>query len=477
MDFGSIVLAVVEVNAIIVIFVLIREERDPSTTLAWAFALLLIPGVGLVAYLLFGTNRRAIGKRDRLRREGMTRGAAAVEHLYDAHDEAAIIELGAQPAIVARISEAVERQCGTRLLPCEDLRIYTHGEAKFRQLLDDIDSARQSIHLQYFIWEHDELTQRICDLLARKVAEGVEVRVLYDWAGSAFHRKTQLRGLAAAGAQVLTDRPRLLSLNYRDHRKIAVIDGRIGYTGGMNMGKEYVDGGMRFDAWRDTHCRFVGPLVAELQRVFASRWYRISREELFGSRYFPDLRISGDRPVWGQLAFSGPESQWQAVRNSFLLCINGAERSLRIQSPYFVPDEAIMESLVVQSLAGIDVRFMMAGVPDKRIPWYAAFSYIDELIAAGGRMLQYAAGFFHPKVITVDGRIAVVGTTNFDIRSFSLHDELSLFFYDIPTARELDDIFDRDERRCIEIDAAFYDRMPRPARMRNAFMRLWSRLL
>lgn len=324
MDFGSIVLALVEVNAVIVILILIREERDPSTTLAWAFALLLIPGVGLVAYVLFGMNRRVIGKRDLLRREGIARSAVAVEPLYDAHDEAAIIELGAQPALVARIAEAVERQCGTRLLPCEDLRIFTDGETKFRQLLDDIASACESIHLQYFIWENDELTKRICEALARKVAEGVEVRVLYDWAGSAFHRKTQLRLLASAGARVLTDRPRLLSLNYRDHRKVAIIDGRIGYTGGMNMGQEYVDGGIRFDAWRDTHCRFVGPLVAELQRVFASRWFRISREELFGSRYFPELRLAGDRPVWGQLAFSGPESQWQAVRNAFLLCINGA---------------------------------------------------------------------------------------------------------------------------------------------------------
>ena len=477
MSLVSIVLALIEINAIIVILLLIREERDPSITLAWAFALLLAPGLGLVAYLLFGIDKRSRGLRDRAHREAAARAAAAIEPLYERFESAGSHALVEQPSLATRLSSAIERQCGTRVLPCEDLQIFAEGDSKFARLIDDIAGAKESIHLQYFIWEDDDLTGRVCEALTTKVAEGVEVRVLYDWMGSVWFRKTHLRALASAGAQVSTDGPSLLWLNYRDHRKIAVIDGRIGYTGGMNMGQEYVDGGGRYDSWRDTHCRFTGPLVSELQRMFVSRWHRLTREELFGERYFPALRLVGDRPVWGQLAFSGPETQWQAVRNAFLVCILGAERQLRIQSPYFIPDEAVMESLVAQSLTGVDVRFMMTGVPDKRGVWYAAFSYIDEFIAAEGRMLQYTAGFFHSKTLTVDGRLAVIGTTNFDIRSFALHEELSLFFYDASAARELDDIFDRDSLRCREIGQEFYDEMGQWVRTRNAFMRLWSRLL
>ncbi|MHB9003362.1 MAG: cardiolipin synthase [Coriobacteriia bacterium] len=477
MSFSSVALALIQINAIIVIVILIREERDPSTTLAWAFALLLMPGFGLIAYLLFGTDHRRRARHDRARREAQLKAAATLDPLYVRFNNDAATRLAEEHPLAVRLSSAIERQCGTRLLPCEHLELITDGETAFERLIDDIRGARESINLQFFIWGNDALTARVCGELAAKVAGGVEVRVLYDSMGSLRRGKAQLRELARSGAAVVTDRPHPAWMNYRDHRKIVVVDGKIGYTGGMNMAQEYVDGGRRFAHWRDTQCRFTGPLVAELQRMFAARWYRLTNEDLFIERHFPELAIHGERPVWGQLAFSGPDSEWQAVRNTFLLCILGAERSLRVCSPYFVPDEAIGEALNVQSLTGVDVRFMMTGVPDKYGVWYAAFSYIDELIEAGGRMFQYMDGFFHPKTLTVDGRIAVIGTANFDIRSFALHDELSLFFYDAATARELDDHFRRDEAHCREIDGAFYARLHPLARTRNAFMRLWSRLL
>lgn len=477
MSFTGVALALIQINAIIVIVILVREERDPSTTLAWAFALLLMPGVGILAYILFGTDHRRRARHDRARLEAQLKASATLDPLYMRFNNDAATCLVEEHPLTARLSSAIEKQCGTRLLPCEHLEIMPDGETAFARLIEDIQGATESINLQFFVWGSDELTARVCSELAAKVAEGVEVRVLYDSMGSLRRGKTQLRELARAGAKVATDRPHPVSLNYRDHRKICVFDGRIGYTGGMNMAQEYIDGGRRFASWRDTQCRFTGPLVAELQRLFASRWYPMTGEDLFSEAQFPELTIHGDRPVWGQLAFSGPGSEWQAVRNTFLLCILGAERSLRISSPYFVPDEAIGEALNVQSLTGVDVRFMMTGVPDKYSVWYAAFSYIDELVYAGGRMFQYMDGFFHPKTLTVDGRIAVIGTANFDIRSFALHDELSLFFYDAATARELDELFSQDQAQCREIDSAFYARLHPLLRTRNAFMRLWSRLL
>lgn len=477
MNIWEVLTLVIEVNALVVIVLLIAEEREPSATMAWVLALLLFPGVGMIAYLLFGVNWRLIGRLDRKLRTAHDMALEAVQPLYERYDNDSVIALSEQPRLAGRLAAAITRQCDSKMLPCEDLDIFTSGRAKFEQLFADIAQARESVHLQYFIWENDELTARLCELLTAKMAEGVEVRILYDWAGSFFHQKVQLRDLTARGAMVCADMPRIERLNYRDHRKVAVIDGRIGYTGGMNAGQEYIDGGKRFATWRDTHCRFTGPLVGELQRLFAMRWFRLRRENLFGQRYFPRLELTGGRVVWGQLAYSGPESQWMAVRNAFLLAITGAEERVRIQSPYFVPDEAIMEALVSQSLAGVDVSFMMTGIPDKRVAWYAAFSYIDEFVAAGGRMLHYMSGFFHPKALTIDGRIAVLGTTNFDIRSFALHDELSLFFYDATTAREIDDIFDTDERECRDVTLADYEKMGVFRRFRNSFLRLWSRLL
>ena len=271
------------------------------------------------------------------------------------------------------------------------------------------------MHLEYFIWEQDALTGRFCQLLAEKVRQGVEVRVLYDWVGSIGYGKRQLKALRRAGAGVSADAAKWTKLNYRNHRKIAVIDGRVAYTGGMNMGQEYIDGKPRYESWRDTHVRFGGPLVADLQRLFAIRWLRATRKSVFSERYFPRLDHEvATNTVWAQVVNSGPESSWAAVRNAFLIAIASAEKQVQIQSPYFIPDQGIEDALVAQSLAGVETRLMMTGVPDKRIPWWAAFTYIDDFVRAGGHVFQYRAGFFHPKTMTIDGSVAVIGTTNFD---------------------------------------------------------------
>ncbi len=475
---GTLVAVAVPVYALFVIVLLIYEERDPSTTLAWALFLLLVPGLGLVFYLLFGRNWRAIGKRDARRLEAIQLGIDAVSPIYARWADEAEAVLAQRPGFARRIASAIESQNGTRLLPCTGLEIFAKGAEKFPRLFADIEAATDSVHLEYFIWESDELTGRFCDLLAEKARAGVEVRVLYDWVGSLPYRKSQLKLLERSGAQVRADVHHLSRLNYRNHIKMAVIDGKIAYTGGMNMGQEYIDGKPRYESWRDTHVRFTGPLVADLQRVFCSLWFRRTQERLFTERYFPELGIDdGGRVVWSQIAYSGPETRWPAIRNAFLLTILSADSTVRVQSPYFVPDEAILEALCTQALAGVDVQFMMTGVPDKKIAWNAAFSYIDELVESGGRMLHYDAGFFHAKAMTVDGELAVVGTTNFDVRSFALHDEISLFFYDAGVAAEQDAIFDADVASCHDIVEEYYQSFGRVRRFNNALARLTSRLL
>ncbi|MDR3686698.1 MAG: cardiolipin synthase [Coriobacteriia bacterium] len=464
--------------AVGLIFVLIYEERDPSTTLAWVLLLTLFPVGGVLLYVVFGRNWRNIGAVDRKRVAALKRGQEALQPIYARHARAAAEFVASGAPDVSKLSSAIRAQNGTEPLLCFDPEIFSRGAEKFERLLRDIEAATDHVHLEYFIWEQDALTKRYCDLLAEKLRQGVEVRVLYDWVGSVTYGKKQLAALERAGASVQADAAELGRLNYRNHRKIAVVDGRIAYTGGMNMGKEYIDGKPRYESWRDTHVRFGGPLVADLQRLFCERWMRTTREDLFSERYFPAPAETPERrAVWAQVVHSGPESRFQAVRNAFLLAIASADRRVRIQSPYFVPDEAIQEALVAQSLAGIDMQLMMTGVPDKRIPWWAAYTYVDDLVEAGCRVFQYGAGFFHAKTMTVDGTIAIIGTTNYDIRSFALHDELSIVFYDQPMAAELDAIFDDDVTRCVEITRADIHSVGRLARMRNAAARLSSRLL
>lgn len=477
MALAEILSTLIIVSAVLILLLLITEERDPSTTLAWALVLILLPGLGVALYLLIGRNWRRIARSDRVRALAHKRGEEGMRSIYERWQSEAQAAIATKPPFIRAVSNSITRQNDNRPLPAYGLTVYDTGAAKFAALMEDIAAAQESIHLEYFIWQRDELTERICRLLARRAAEGVEVRVMYDWVGGISYRKDQLKWITDAGGTVKADSAHWTKLNYRNHRKVAIFDGRIAYTGGMNVGQEYIDGLPRYKSWRDTHARVEGPLVADLQRTFAERWYRVAHEDLFGPKYLRPLELDGHEPIWSQVVTSGPESEFQAIRNVFMLAIMAARSRVRIQSPYFVPDEPIEQSLIATSLAGVDLRFMMTGVPDKKIAWNAAFSYIDELIAAGGRLFHYEAGFFHVKTMTIDGELAVLGTTNFDIRSFMLHDELSVCFFDREVAARLDASFDADMDQCIEIDERLLSATTRLGGFRNAIARLWSRLL
>lgn len=461
---------------LVVVLSLIYDERDPATTLAWIIVLFSLPGIGIVLYFMFGRNWRQIGKRNTRRLAAFERGHKLIRPLYEQY-AADARQLSSDP-LYRRLVRAIQTQNATRPVPCAHLEIMVDGAEKFARLYQDIEAAEHFVHLEYFIWENDDLTRHFCDLLANKVAQGVEVRVLYDWVGSLPYGKSQLKKLRAAGAQVHADSAQWHKVNYRNHRKIAVVDGVVAYTGGMNMGAEYIDGGSRFETWRDTHLRFGGPLALEMQRLFCQRWYEVAEEDLFEMRYFPEHAALDPRElVWAQVAVSGPESRWEAIRQAFVLAIASASTQVRVQSPYFVPDQGVMDALSAQSLAAVDVRFMMTGHPDKKIAWWAGMSYLYELTRSGARAYQYQAGFFHCKAVTIDGKVAALGTANFDIRSFMLHDELMVFFYDEGVAAAQDALFEQDLERCAMVTADNLHDMGRRIRFRNALARLTSKVL
>ncbi len=463
-----------------VVFALATDDRDPSIVLGWLFVILLVPVLGLVAYFFIGRNYR----RETTRRRQLRASLAEVTHRV-------LAPVGGSPGSAAGTVAAPEGSPGRRVetagrheggfppLRAESVRLYVAGADKFRDLLADLRAARRSILLMYLIWEQDELTAEVTDILLERMRAGVEVRILYDWLSSSPYKKDELKRLAAAGAGVVPCYKRLRQLNYRNHMKMAIIDGEVVYSGGMNMGQEYIDGGKRFDVWRDTHFRMTGPVVAPYLSLFATTWMLNGRSEDMSIHVaHPGGRgDAGTDSVPVQVLHSSVSTRFPTIRDVFLVALSSARQRVWVQSPYFVPDEPLITAMCVAAASGTDVRFMMTGLPDKKVPFYAAHAYFQKLLDAGVTVYKYDAGFLHAKTVTVDEELAIVGTCNWDIRSLILHDEVVAVFYDAGIARSCAEQYERDMAACSTVTAEDLARLTSRERLRNSLCRLPSRLL
>ena len=448
---------------------LVAMDREPTVTLLWILVLVVLPGLGLLIYFFAGRDWKRIHPRQRWVADLRAVRKPFMEPLYDRYAAYAVgVVSKYRGTPVERLIRAVSRERGNQPLPANDLAIWPSGGEYFPHLLDDISKAQHSIHMQYYVWERDELTTQVCDALAERVRAGVEVRILNDFIGSARYRKDQLAALRAAGAQVGYDVAQIRKLNYRDHRKITVVDGVIGHTGGINVGQEYIDGGARFASWRDTGMRFTGPAVAELQKLFAERWYEVYRESLFEERYFPPADMPVDaEPVMTQVVAQGVEEFWSSSTRAHEIAISGAQKRVSIQSPYWIPDPTTLDVLINTALSGVELRFMMTGIPDKKLAFHAAQSYWEPVLRAGGHVYLYMAGFMHAKSIVIDEQVCAVGTMNLDIRSLRLNQELMVWVYNEGEARRQEDVFEADLENCVEVtlqDIASW----------SAFRRYWN---
>jgi cardiolipin synthase len=362
------------------------------------------------------------------------------------------------------------------------LEILQDASQKYPRLLADIEAAQNSIHLLYYIWEEDEFTESLKRLLVRKAKAGVQVRVLVDAHGAGVSRR-YMRELGENGVQMYIyynywSLYKLHTISYRNHRKIAVIDGNIGYTGGLNISQEHLTGGRFFSSWRDTHLRVEGEAVRALQSIFATSWYNTTAERPDAGAYYPPMTdfVGEHLPI--QITASGPDSQWAAIRQLYFLMITSAERHIYIQSPFFIPDDSILEALKAAALGGIDVRLMCAPRGSVyAVPYRAANTYFAELAAAGVRIYLYQKGYFHPKTVNVDSVVCSVGTANMDIRSFSINYEVNAVIYHRKTAEQLACDFQRDMANCVEFSLVEYNRRNAFARFYDSLARLTSPLL
>ncbi|HEX6012561.1 MAG TPA: cardiolipin synthase, partial [Geminicoccaceae bacterium] len=408
--------------------------------------------------------------------------------------DAEIGRLEGQSPVRRRLMRLVRRNSHSALTTRNRVAIQQDASAHYPSLVEDLRAARRSIHLQYFSWADDPFTRELKAILVERVAAGVEVRLLYDPVGSFFKlARGYKRELAVGGVRLAPFSPlhRLHTISYRNHRKIAVVDGRVGYTGGMNIGQEHLDGGRAFDRWRDTQVRIEGEGAAALQAVFLIDWYNATGEDLFAADRFPSLREDarsvaaaadaglGDGQVPVQILTSGPDSEWRAIRQLYFAMILSAQHRVRLQSPFFILDATIAEALTSAALSGVDVGVMVTdrGEGLNQAPYWAARTYMAEVAAAGARVHVYEQGYLHAKTICVDGEVCSVGSANLDIRSFSINYELNAVIYDARLARALEAAFERDLEGCRAFDPAEYRSRGAAVRFRDSVARLFSPLL
>lgn len=350
-----------------------------------------------------------------------------------------------------------------------EVDILQNATEKYPRLLEDLAQAQHFIHLEYYIWTDDAFTQQVKEILCERARAGVEVRCLFDASGGQLGRD-YLNALKDAGVRIhpyleFRRLGKIHTFNYRSHRKVAIIDGQIGYVGGLNLDKDQLDGGKHFDLWRDTHLRIRGEATYVLNSSFVGGWYNTTKENLCDSRYFPPITdVESFLPV--QITMAGPDSQWEAIRQLYFLMMLSATDKIYLQSPFFIPDESISEALRAAALSGVEVMMMFTPRGTTySIPYWAANTYFADMARAGVRIFLYQKGYFHPKTLNIGSTICTVGTANMDIRSFSLNYEVNAVIYDSEKAQELTQAFYHDLESCEEWTLDEY-------RSRNSFLRL-----
>jgi cardiolipin synthase len=469
------------VNLVLSIIIIFFQRRDPKAVWAWLLLLWFIPVIGFLCYLLAGTDThkrklfRNKGYEDTLKhasrgqKEGVENHTMEYRHPNIAgYSDLVMYHLDTSDAILTQNN---------------DIRIFTDGPAKFSALLDDIRAAQKYILIQYYIIRKDFLFEDIVNVLRQKVAEGVEVRVLYDGMGSRTVPDSYWRKLRGYGIHIAEFFPPVLGrlqlrVNYRNHRKIAVIDGKIGYVGGYNIGREYVDRDARFGTWRDTHLRMTGGSVSALAMRFIMDWNYAARDNLFENElYRPVTHAESTQHCDVQIVSSGPDSKLEEIRDTYLRLISGAKEKIYIQTPYFIPDEAIMTALIMAAHSGVEVNLMIPCKPDHLFVYWATYSYFGDLIMAGANCYTYNDGFLHAKGVIADEEVFSYGTANMDIRSFSLNFEVNAIVYNAAMARKMADIFREDIRHSTRVTKKMYMSRSLWTRIREQISRLLSPLL
>ena len=469
------------INIFLAVAIIFLERRDPASTWAWLMVLFFIPILGFLIYLLFG---RQLRQKHLFRWEGRNKIGIEklIDYQLDAIEDETFVFLKSDTEKYYDMIYLHLLNNQSVLTQDNDVQIFTDGNEKFESLLDDLEHARDHIHIQYYIFRLDGIGKRIEEVLVRKAEAGVKVRMLFDDIGSRNLHVRHFKRLMDSGGEVAAFFPATLPiinprLNFRNHRKIVIVDGRIGYIGGFNVGDEYLGLSKRFGYWRDTHLRIEGSSVHPLQTRFILDWNQASPKTniQYDERLFPAIPRKGD--VGMQIVSSGPDSEWEDIKDGYLKMIFLAKEYIYIQAPYFIPDTSMLDALRIACLSGVDVRIMIPNKPDHLFVYWATYSNIGLLLKAGARVYLYENGFIHSKQIVVDDQVSTVGTANIDVRSFRLNFEVNAFIYDREKSHELAEIFEEDIQNSTELTLDDYMNREKWIKVKESVSRLLSPIL
>lgn len=453
-----------------IIGIVISENRNPVKSLAWVTVLLLLPMLGIVLYLFFGRNIRNQRKLSRRYRRRLKKRAPRSSINFRE------LNLPPETLQLIRLAHSVG---SAPIYNASKVDVFVSGKEKFDSLKKDLLSAKKFINLEYYIFENDKIGTEISEILMQKARSGVTVRVIYDHVGSFTVKSRFFKKMREAGILIFpffkVSFPQLgTRLNWRNHRKLCVIDGTIGYLGGMNIADRYIDGGKKFASWRDTHVRVEGTVVSALQYAFAVDWHFMGQpliEEEFNTDNNTDSNISV------QMLTSGPTSQWSNISYMFHKAICSARRRIYIQTPYFLPTDSLLKGLITAALSGVDVRVLIPRKSDSHLLDNASASYISECLRSGIKIYFYEAGMLHSKLIIVDDDFVTIGSTNFDFRSFEHNFEGNLFFYSQEFTNKMLEIFREDLKQSTRVLPDAWSKRPLVRRAIESIERLLSPIL
>lgn len=470
----------------IIVYLVLRQTKRPEKIFAWSILLIIFPFGGVIIFSFFGAG---IGMKS----SSLIKKRALKNKQFEFLIKKQAVKL------LENDEEYIKAKDEFRDLILFNLRnsnsIYTYdnsveyfidGKSMLASLKNDLKNAKISINIMFYIFANDTTGKEVRDILVQKAKEGVEVKVIYDAIGSIHTHKGYFKELIKAGGQVQEFFPPLFDIkflntkaNYRNHRKIVVIDGSVGYTGGMNLRDDHMGRHKRIKPWRDTHLKLKGGVVATLQQLFLSDWRYVASnddapENYLTEKYFPFAENDGN--VFMQVVASGPDSPIDNIKECFIKMMFMAQKRVRIQTPYFIPDETFMETIRIIALSGIKVELMIPKVADKKFVYYATLWYARQLAKYGVKIYGYN-GFVHAKTMTIDDEITTVGSCNIDVRSFKLNFEVNAVIYDSEKTKEYNDIFDEDIKHSDIIDEYYFEEMVLFKKLMLPICRMFSSLL
>lgn len=470
--------AIFLINIVFILSIIFLERKNPATTWAWILILTFLPIIGFIIYILFGQNIT----REKNFNKKITDDKTKQKYLneFKKHFKLDDISLKYKDLIMMNFNND-----NSTYTQRNDIDLYFDAHRLFEEMIKEIEQAKEFIHMEFYIFKSDEIGKKVLKALTEKAKEGVEVKLLVDSIGNSIEKK-YIDDFKAAGGEFKVFFPGFckyinLRINYRNHRKILVIDRKVAFLGGFNIGDEYLGRDKKIGYWRDTHTKIKGLVINDLEGRFLLDWSYANDSDLNIDlkKYFihPNSLDVPDKIIGAQIVSSGPDHVEQQIKNGYFKIINSAKKNLFIQTPYFVLDEPMLEALRLSALSGVDVKIMLPGNPDHKFMGWIANSYFESLLKSGAKIYLYQKGFLHAKTIVADSSICSIGTANMDIRSFSLNFESNIFIYNEELSKAMEDQFFKDLEFCERVTLEKFEKRSIVSKVGESVIRLVSPLM